>query len=74
MSERRGSVKPKEFLRHMKRDGCWIDHQKGSHIVMINNENRRIVVPYHVREMKRGLLFGLIKQAGLTIEKFQKLR
>jgi predicted RNA binding protein YcfA (HicA-like mRNA interferase family) len=74
MSNRLGSIKPKEFIRRIKKAGFCIDHQTGSHIVMINSEKRRIVVPYHVKEMKRGLLFGLIKQAGLTIEEFQNLR
>ncbi|MEW6558214.1 MAG: type II toxin-antitoxin system HicA family toxin [Elusimicrobiota bacterium] len=74
MNHRLGSIKPKEFIHRLQKAGFWIDHQRGSHIVMMNNEKRRIVVPYHIREMKRGLLFGLIKQAGLTIEEFQKLK
>ena len=72
MSNRLGSIKPKEFIRRLKKAGFWIDHQTGSHVILLNSEECRVVVPYHIKEMKRGLLFGLIKQAGFTIEEFQK--
>lgn len=73
MSLRLGSIKPKEFIRKMKRGGFVIDHQTGSHVILINSEKIRLSVPYHTKEMKRGLLFGLIKQANLTVEEFQQL-
>lgn len=74
MSNRLGSIKPKEFIRRLKKMGFRIDHQTGSHIVLFNKEGRRIIVPFHAKEMKRGLLFGLIKQSGLTVEEFQKTK
>jgi predicted RNA binding protein YcfA (HicA-like mRNA interferase family) len=73
MSSRVPSLKPKEFIRRLKKCGFKIDHQSGSHVILIDNSGKRLVVPYHVREMKRGLLFGLIKQAGLTVEEFNNL-
>ncbi|MEK6647188.1 MAG: type II toxin-antitoxin system HicA family toxin [Candidatus Firestonebacteria bacterium] len=72
MSNRLGSIKPKEFIRKLKKAGFWIDHQTGSHVILLNSKECRVVVPYHIKEMKRGLLFGLIKQAGFTVEEFQK--
>ena len=74
MSARLGSIKPKEFTRRLKKLGFWIDHQTGSHVTLLDNEGRRLVVPYHVKEMKRGLLFGLLKRAGLTVDEFQKIK
>lgn len=74
MSSRIGSIKPKEFIRRLKKTGFKIDHQTGSHITLLDDKEHRIVVPYHVKEMKRGLIFGLIKQAGLTVEEFNKLK
>jgi predicted RNA binding protein YcfA (HicA-like mRNA interferase family) len=35
---------------------------------------RLLSIPYHSREIKRGLLHAIIKQAGLTVEEFLRLR
>ena len=70
---RLGSVKPREFVRKLKRAGFAVDHQTGSHLVLYHPSGVRLVVPMHAREMKRGLLVALIKQAGLSIESFQEL-
>ena len=50
------------------------DHQKGSHIVLrqVNHPHRRLVVPDH-REVAKGTLRSLIRQAGLTVEEFKTL-
>lgn len=48
--------------------------QKGSHIILINSQRTRIVVPmYAGREIKPGLLRAIIKEAGLTREEFLRL-
>ena len=70
---RLGSVKPKEFIRRLKRAGFDVDHQSGSHAVLYRADGVRLVVPVHAREMKSGLLASLLKQAGLTVEAFQAL-
>ena len=50
------------------------DRQKGSHIVLrqVIHPHRRIVVPEH-REVAKGTLRSIIKQAGLTVEEFKRL-
>ena len=51
-----------------------IDHQTGSHIIL-RNENppyRRLTVPNH-KEIAKGTLRAIIRQAGLTVEEFKKL-
>lgn len=68
-----GSVKPKEFIRKLKRHGFVVDHQTGSHVIMLGPSGVRLTVPYHAREMKRGLLIALLKQAGLTADQFSAL-
>ena len=74
MSPRLGSFKSKEVILKLKRASFQIDHTTGSHVVLFNpDKNVRLVVPYHVKDLKRGLLFGIVKQAGLTIEEFQNL-
>ncbi len=50
------------------------DRQKGSHIVLRQavHPHRRLVVPDH-KEIAKGTLRALIKQAGLTVEEFNAL-
>ena len=50
------------------------DRQKGSHIVLrqILYPHRRIVVPDH-RELAKGTLRAIIRQAGITVEEFNSL-
>ena len=48
--------------------------QKGSHIILKNDEGTIIVVPEHSgEEIGRGLLLKIIKQAGVSKEKFMEL-
>lgn len=64
---------PKQLLRIFRQAGFLIDHQSGSHIVLRHPDGRRTVIPYHTRDLKRGTLMGIIKQAGYTIEEFLKI-
>ncbi|MGK2941560.1 MAG: type II toxin-antitoxin system HicA family toxin [Immundisolibacter sp.] len=51
--------------------GYEVDRQKGSHIVLRHREApfRRLTVPDH-REIAKGTLRALIREAGLTVETF----
>jgi predicted RNA binding protein YcfA (HicA-like mRNA interferase family) len=50
------------------------DHQRGSHIVLRHADppHRRITVPDH-REIAKGTLRAIIRQAGLTVDEFRAL-
>jgi len=73
MPGRLGSVRPRDFLRKLKKAGFIVDHQTGSHVVLFNERGVRLTVPMHAREMKRGLLTDLLKQAGLSADEFRSL-
>jgi len=47
--------------------GCEVDHQTGSHIILRHSSQRRLTVPNH-RELAKGTLCALIREAGLTKE------
>jgi len=51
-----------------------IDHQTGSHLILRQKEypHRRITVPMH-KEIAKGTLRAIIRQAGLTVEEFLEL-
>ena len=67
------SFKPKDLVRTFIRLGFHIDHQSGSHVVLRHPDGRRTVIALHAKELKRGTLVGIIKQAGYTPDEFAQL-
>ena len=61
-----------EFVAAMKRVGFSLDRIEGSHMILVGPTGRRLSVPRH-RELGRGLLRALIRDAGLTREEFVRL-
>ena len=59
-------------MKAVARIGFALDRTEGSHMVLIGPTGRRLTVPKH-RELGRGLLRSLIRDAGLTREEFLEL-
>ena len=69
------ALKPKEVIAILEKADYYIDHITGSHYIMRHLERRhRIAVPYHVKDLKRGVLHSIIKQSGMSREEFLSLR
>ncbi|MBI4564448.1 MAG: type II toxin-antitoxin system HicA family toxin [Planctomycetes bacterium] len=49
-------------------------HQAGSHATLKHpsDPTKRVTVPVHARELPRGTLMAIVKQAGMTPEEFSK--
>jgi len=48
--------------------------QKGSHVILMNERRVRIVIPVHPgKKLKPGLIRAIIREAGLTREKYFEL-
>ena len=60
------------FVRAMEQIGYRWDHTEGSHMILVHTERNRLSVPNH-RELGRGLLRALIRDAGLTRDEFFQL-
>ncbi len=74
MGTRLPSLRPAQVVRALQKDGWEIDRQSGSHVVLVKPERAAIViVPMHRRDIPRGTLRGILKDAGLTQEEFRKL-
>jgi predicted RNA binding protein YcfA (HicA-like mRNA interferase family) len=60
-------VKYSELFRILKKDGWYTIRQKGSHVLMQHPEKTgQLSVPYHSgKEVKKGLLRSILKQAGI---------
>ena len=69
------SFKPKETISILTKLGFIRKRQSGSHVIMFHPDTKiTIPVPVHAKEMKRGLMLGIIKQARSSEEEFLKLK
>ncbi|MBU2579044.1 type II toxin-antitoxin system HicA family toxin [Patescibacteria group bacterium] len=67
-------LKSMEVIRRLKKINFFIDHQKGSHITMLNEKNnRRVTIPFHNKDLKKGTLKSILRQAGTSAEEFNRL-
>jgi len=58
----------RKLINALLRLGFYIDHQKGSHVILKSmDDTRTIVVPDH-HEIDRGTLKAILKQAGIDIK------
>jgi len=67
-------VRSRQMIRVLQQVGFEIDHQSGSHVVLWRaDDDSRVVVPWHNRDLGRGLTLRIIKSAGLTRDEFIEL-
>jgi len=62
----------KDAVQAFRQIGYEVDHQTGSHIILRHPTQRRLTVPNH-RELAKGTLRALIREAGLSKEQFTEL-
>ena len=67
-------VKASQLIKVLEHEGFFIARQKGSHVILINEQRIRIIVPMHAgRDLKPGLLRAILSEAGIERNKFLKL-
>ena len=68
-------IKPREVIRALQHGGFYIHRQTGSHARLIHGTRPefKVTVPIHSRDMPKGTLRRILKQAGLTTEEFLRL-
>ncbi len=63
------AVKPRQIIRFREQNGFVLDHTSGSHFIFFNSvSRRRAAVPQHNRDMPKGTLMSLLREAGFTRE------
>ncbi len=56
----------KELIKKLKKAGFVIVSQNGSHVKLYNaDSNKTLIVPFHCKDLKKGLEQAILKQAGL---------
>jgi predicted RNA binding protein YcfA (HicA-like mRNA interferase family) len=69
-------VSGRQVIQALSRAGFVIDRIVGSHHVLVHprDARRTVIVPVHGgRDLKRGTLRSIIRQAGLTVDEFSDL-
>ena len=63
-----------EAVKALRKIGYELDHQTGSHFILRHREepHRRLTIPNH-KELAKGTLKSILKQAGITREEFIEL-
>lgn len=57
---------PREMIKLLMQNGFIEISQNGSHKKLFNSAtNKTVIVPYHSKELKKGLEQSILKQAGL---------
>lgn len=65
-------VTAKKCLKALKKAGFVIDHQTGSHARLIHaiHKELRVTIPIHNKDLPRGTLKSILRQAQLTTKEF----
>ena len=65
----------REVIKILSKNGFRVARQKGSHMILIKESDtgkKGVVVPNH-KEVDKGTLLEIIRQAGLTRDEFLEL-
>ena len=66
-------ISGRKCVKALERINFYLKRQEGSHIILRRDDPfTQIVVPDH-KELDRGTLRAIIRQAGLSIDEFVKL-
>ena len=66
-------ISGRECVKALEKAGFYFKRQEGSHIILRRDDPfAQVVVPDH-KEVDRGTLRAIVRQAGLSIDEFVKL-
>jgi predicted RNA binding protein YcfA (HicA-like mRNA interferase family) len=68
-------VTPRQLIRALEQAGFFVHHVRGSHHYLRHpaKPGLLLTVPYHSRDLKRGTLRSILRQAGISVSEFVDL-
>jgi len=61
-----------KVIKILESNGFVLDRTKGSHRIYYHSESkRRVIVPYHKKDLPKGTLMEILKQAGISKEELK---
>lgn len=68
------AITPNRLVKIIKKLGFQLDHKTGSHFIFYNPKTKkRAVVPIHPKDLLKGTLMSILKEAGITRKDFEDL-
>ncbi len=68
------SLTSRKLIKILKSIGFKLDHTTGSHFIFYNPQTKkRAVVPFHKKDLPKGTLMSIFKEAGISKEAIKKL-
>lgn len=68
-------ISGEKLIKILNRKGFEIKRQRGSHVQLEDDSGRRVTVPIHPgREIGRGLLRKILRDAEISVEEYEELR
>lgn len=68
------TLTPKKVVKALRKKGFVLDRVKGSHHIYLHPETkRRAVVPLHRKDLPKGTLISILKQAGIDRDELREL-
>jgi len=68
------ALSPKMIIKVIEKRGFVLDRVKGSHHIYIHPETRqRVVIPVHKKDLPKGTLMEILKQAGIKKDELADL-
>ncbi len=66
-------LSPEKITNLLKKKGFVLDRTKGSHQIYFNpTTGKRVVVPFHKKDLPKGTLLEILRQAGISKEELKK--
>ena len=66
------SLSSGEIVRILKNLGFELDHSTGSHFIFYHSQTKkRAVVPSRVKDLPKGTLMSILKEAGISRKEFE---
>jgi len=60
------TLTPQKMIKILEKKGFVLDRVKGSHHIYYHpNSKRRVTVPVHRKDLPKGTLHSILKQAGI---------
>lgn len=75
MNQRLPALTARDVIRALERAGFVVSRMSGSDCRLIHGSDpaRKVTVPVHSGDLKRGTLRGIVAQAGFTVAEFLEM-
>ncbi len=67
-------ISDKDMIRLLSKLGFIKIRQKGSHLFLRHEDGRSTVVPVHGKDLKRGLIKGILKDVKLSSDQYEEAK